>query len=402
MTIEENNKHNNLLSAIDFEISRIDSDVSRAGWNFWILLGSIATLGWLLLEELGKGAQTWDYSLLVFMILTLVFDLIANLNTLIYPSNRNRGVNRFFVANVIFGHSRHEYIFILFRNSILWGVVYYLRYTIFLYQLLLIYYAVFSILVLIMFSASFVDAPLRPSNNERPKVVGGSILVLIISAVVIFIAKDILSGKVAISVSEYKIGALVFGISYLASNMLLINKNTYQRTALTNIRRDFLLENLNFDQAKKQTEILLLGMQADDVLQKEIELILDLQNQINKNFSEIDYEYTELMKSINPKKIAKMSHDEVSSFLELTDTMFKKTSKIDVTNKELMRELVVQFNVLSTKQLWLGKDTQLPSDFIEKAGQAIAISDERFQTLEQHLIELGRLLASLGKRYKLF
>src|SRR5690606_13551106 len=92
-------KQKNLLSAIDFEIKNIDDEVSRAGWNFWILLGSIGTLGWLLLEELGGGAHDWKRSLLVFLMFNLSLDVIENLKSLTYPIVRSRSVNRFFLAS---------------------------------------------------------------------------------------------------------------------------------------------------------------------------------------------------------------------------------------------------------------------------------------------------------------
>lgn len=390
-------KQKNLLSAIDFEIKNIDDEVSRAGWNFWILLGSIGTLGWLLLEELGGGAHDWKRSLLVFLMFNLSLDVIENLKSLTYLIVRNRSVNRFFLASRVLGSSRLAYIFVLFRIFVLILIIHYVKDSLIWHQALIVYYAVFFILTLFILLTSFIDLPVKPSKSTLPKFIGG--IVVVINFIVLgFLTTEIFTGKLFIEINEYKIGALIFSMSFLAPYIILLNQNTYQKTSLVNVRRDLLLGNLSIDEAKSQTEILLLGMQVDDYLQDDVKVILELLNQSSLYASKVDEQFEKLNVALKRKTIAKMKVHELTNTLNAVEGALVDTDKDSEVLTKSGQLLDKQILIFQKKSFLLERVSVSQDAFFEKIINAYKTSNEKLREVNQRHSNTIEILNSIKDR----
>lgn len=400
MEDNNNNKQSGLLNTIDFEINKIESEASRAGWSFWILLASLASLGWVLLEELGKSKQDWKYSLLVFLICSLVFEVLGNLRTLLLPGMVKPIPNRFFIASTVFGSSRILYLFALLRNIILVTIIFFVKDFIYLYQLLLVLYVLYTLTVLLVLLASFLDVPIRLTKNRSPTILTGIVVTIINSMVVVYLLNDIFLGKILINISEYKVGSIIFGVSFLVSNIITINQNVYQKEMLTNIRRDLLLGNIKLDEAKRQTEILLLGMQTSDFLQDDINAALELLQQLNNSSSESNKVYTEIIENIKARDIFSLQVDELFGFLESAKKL--RDHQDDLENmKRLSNELVMKHEKIKRKLLLLrnvtSQDTVLDT-LLGKFDSALFSNLEQLKTIKQYQDDLTGLLELIEKR----
>ncbi|MBV6450584.1 MAG: hypothetical protein MHPDNHAH_01308 [Anaerolineales bacterium] len=391
-------KQKNLLSAIDFEIKNIDDEVSRAGWNFWILLGSIGTLGWFLLEELGGGAHDWKHSLLVFLMLNLALEVISNLKSLTYPIIRSQSVNRFFIASRVFGSSRLAYIFVLFRNFALISIIHYVKDSLIWHQALIAYYVVFFILTLFILFTSFIDLPLKPSKSTFTKFIGGGIAIVINFVVLGSLTTEVFTGKLFIEINEYKIGALIFSISFLAPYIIVLNQNTYQKTSLVNVRRDLLLGNLSIDDAKKQTEILLLGMQVDDYLQDDVKVILELLNQSNSYASKVNKQFEKLNIILKRKMIAKMKVHELTNALNAVENALVDTHKDSEALTKSSQLLDKQILIFQKKSFLLERVSASQDAFFEKIINAYKTSSEKIMEANQRHSNTIEIVNSIKDR----
>lgn len=95
-----------LIDLLEFEIGRIRSDQSRPGWTTWALVGSLATMAWLLTLQLQAHAISVPSVRFLLLVFSLVCDCLCFLfPALLQPKDSGRN-SRFDFSHALFSSSR--------------------------------------------------------------------------------------------------------------------------------------------------------------------------------------------------------------------------------------------------------------------------------------------------------
>jgi hypothetical protein len=71
------------LDYLDTEIEQVQDEMSRPGWTRWAILGGLATISWLILQEWEKGLINYDYVSALWLAGVVFFFASMSINSLI-------------------------------------------------------------------------------------------------------------------------------------------------------------------------------------------------------------------------------------------------------------------------------------------------------------------------------
>ena len=100
-----------VLHALEFEIDRIRSREKESGWTIWALLGSLATVVWLLLGELKSEAVRWPNVLVILLVFSLLIANVSFLVGLVAQEKLPREKGRRFRFSHYLGENRLQMLF---------------------------------------------------------------------------------------------------------------------------------------------------------------------------------------------------------------------------------------------------------------------------------------------------
>ncbi len=282
-----------VLDSIDFEINRIQSEQNRPGWTRWAILGSLATLVWLFLNELESKTITWLHVSLIFFVFSLLLDNILFFTALISPKSSNNQKLRFDFSHRHFGNNRMLMLLILFRIAIMLYIAWLFSGDVLKYQAVAAYvlYLIFFLIFLTIFVVSFLKLPILISGKGTvPK----SSYFMLLTALGVGLIPLYAYGHAALEVSSisnysnYKIAGLLLVASYVLMMLFGLfggaGSSSPILSSLIEIRRDVALRRMDIESSIRQLDIAIAGMQVDEVLQEYVRVILQAFEEINQQY----------------------------------------------------------------------------------------------------------------------
>jgi len=110
---------------LDFEIKRIDSEISRPGWTSWAILGGIASAAWLLSLEIEKFGFNSANVLALILALNIVYDTLNYFRALLEENHYDKDASpKFGLASSLFSASRSFMLLDFIRYG---AIIYFLR-----------------------------------------------------------------------------------------------------------------------------------------------------------------------------------------------------------------------------------------------------------------------------------
>jgi hypothetical protein len=267
-----------LVDLLEFEVGRIRSEQRRPGWTTWALLAAVATAGWLILSELDSQHVELSRVLFVSLVLFLLYDLIQLLVSVSAASPvREASDPRFRITRVLFSQSRLSMILDFTRyvallliaatNPLLTSGP--ARHVLYVYCSLMILSAALGM------TLSFVDIPIPTSRPRQP--IADVVLLLIYLALVmstVGVIWRLASVGSSVTIPEIRVAALVVAGLVCLSVLTRSHREFPFLSTLEDIRRRLGLDRIDYEGAKRQTEIALEGLGVSDLLQREADLIL--------------------------------------------------------------------------------------------------------------------------------
>ena len=64
------------LDFLDDEIENVQQEIKKSGWTIWALIGGLASLVWLFLDELGKNDFNFNNILILLLVSFYIFMIL--------------------------------------------------------------------------------------------------------------------------------------------------------------------------------------------------------------------------------------------------------------------------------------------------------------------------------------
>jgi hypothetical protein len=330
-----------LAKLLEFEIQRIQTESDRPGWTRWALLVSLSTCAWLALAE--AKSETVDFSKALFLALALhlTYDLVILLSKLLTPRETGSGLTRFEKSNSLLGHGRLYFVTNVFRYGGLAAIAFFnpvipsgwLTSTV--YATVVLQSFVFVVLV----GLSFLGLPVAQTfPNIRGTGAIFLILVAVFATAVGHLWSTLLMTFTLAEVATMRLSGLLVVSAVLVSLLARERIRPPLLTTLLDIRRELALSNLEYETARKQTEIALKGMTVSDMYQEHGKRVLESLREAITHEETIRSQLRTLRSSLDDKVPSQYGEKEqtiTAAILESVEAYSKKTtSALDRAFKE--------------------------------------------------------------------
>jgi len=276
-----------LLTTLDWEIGRLDRKSERPDSTYWVLVAAFASCVWLFIETLKKTAYTWAEIGWLFLLGSLLFDIARHTYRSVLPdeSTEGRPSNRFFYT-LKAGNNRPVIILVLCRCCLLLGIVSHVAESPWFVSLVaawLYYGGVFCI-----FLGGYILTHCRVPVCSHSSAEGWFYKIL--SAISYLISLLALVGFSlgyhrafpSLDLTHLQAAALLVASVYVMMKMVRGRHPNPLLDSLVEIRRDLALGELDYATAHNKTELAILGLRVEDVLQREIADFLFTLNTISE------------------------------------------------------------------------------------------------------------------------
>lgn len=279
-----------LLHLLDVEINQIFVQERRPGWTLWALYGSIAMLFWLLLSYTATYVYNISNVLILIIVFSLFLDFIEVLLSFSSVNDVKRGETRIIYLSRVAEGGRLS----LFLKATRFLLIYVLIRSFpavidkFSYNSISIVYLIYTIAISIFLILSFMRVPLIFSSSKQwgffPSL--GIVIPALITGYAILNYYQYLQTTLP-SIADWKTSAIIVAMGYLVIILSSQKKSTPLLSSLITIRRNFCLGKMSYEEAQHQTDMALLGLQINDLLQEYVKDLLESFNQLNSKYDEI-------------------------------------------------------------------------------------------------------------------
>jgi hypothetical protein len=255
-----------LLQLLDSEIALIVEERNREGWTSWAVLGGLGTLSWLLWESLIKDPFVWENVLSIYLGLSLLyFSFVFAKQGIVNPSEkaprqRFRYIDLYLFSTSIVGLPfAAVLIWLALRLSAkvplwieIWTVL-----------LLTLYICILVLIICLSYLRIPVPAFARP--NIRVSLVWCGVALSFVASAYFYAGH--LNNP---TLYDAKVAGLLFATGDLIGR-LNRTKDAASLRSFVNIRRQMVIGELDMVEARRQTDMVLTGMRASDVVRSDIE-----------------------------------------------------------------------------------------------------------------------------------
>ncbi len=283
-------KRKEILHALDLEIEQIQKEVDRPGWTIWAMLGALATSIWLLLDVIENSKFNLQAGLFTFLTISILFDSL-NILIIFSKSGATRATNPRFRLTNEFSNSRH----LFFLSALRAGLLLYLGFIFSGWisglpsKIFYIGYGGYIFFLFFIFILSFAKIPiLLDTATKKSFKILNVIISIGLMILVIGFSKAFYENLFIIKMPVFRFGGLLWTISFLIMKLGSGALRPILLESLIEIRRDLILERINLFSASKQFDIALSGLEVSDLLQAEIREILQIYDQISKEYKIAD------------------------------------------------------------------------------------------------------------------
>lgn len=336
-----------IIHLLEYEISSRHSEAKRQGWTTWAILGAVASLLWLMLSVLDTAASiSWRNILFIVLLSSISCDFFLPLKTLFFgESYQSLNGNRFEYIDI----SRGRFgFFLLLRTILLLILVSWFSPV--LSQLVKLSCWGFFVLSLIIIIGSVIlfflkiPVPIKADSRYKWSVYIYSIIWAAAGCIAIVgLVRIIYFHTIAPSISEWRIGLIVFSLSLLILFLFHFKPNPTLLLQLDDIRQRLSLGQIKQDIAKQQIDLIIHGLTLSTILQSKINeifvILKTMQNTTNKFHSELAI----------IDKFVKTSSEK------LDDDNFSTASEALKALSEMQKELASQNQMVRNKYLKLDR-----------------------------------------------
>jgi hypothetical protein len=270
------------IHLLDSEINDIQNEEQRNGWNQWVLLGAIGGLLWLLTGELEKANTDWTSVVKIVLAGLLLIDTTKWVAFLLYSDLNPGSEVRFRWSHHHFGTNRLLAILELLRAILIMLLAF--SSSLFDWKFLIpisVSYITLSFLLIIVLIGSF--APLFAVTNRRNRwtyVFVATLLLPLVLAIPSLL--PMIPPLNQNHVSEFRIGGLIAGISFLLPMMIRTTGTSLVVPLLKELRRKLIAGRISAPNAVYEAEVISGGMQVADALKDDFLNMLALLEQIDE------------------------------------------------------------------------------------------------------------------------
>ena len=339
----------NLLELIEFEIKRIEAYQNRAGWNTWLLMGTlIATLGRLLSILNNNLDNKFDWEIIIFLFISwaLGYEWIKSVITQL--SKQKVQEIRIFKAEEILSPHRLGFFYTTVYSAIMVYLSIQQRNIFPLYYAVAILYAVYGMIGILLLIFSYKATPYAQGiNGSRINLISVAFFTFI--PIELFLAgKEISSSLSPIATNEIQLSFLIASVHAILIILTERKVQTNRIEKLENIYRLARLEDSNPSSDENKLKMLLFGLSPLEFFCDEIKKMKHLANK--KEFGKI---FIPLVKRIDfVKKVTKISPDFESQALDLLSEFRDYLNNIkDTTEDTSNLFLLTQLNTMLTKTI---------------------------------------------------
>ncbi|NPU86413.1 MAG: hypothetical protein HPY65_18195 [Syntrophaceae bacterium] len=340
-------KEDLFLRYLDSEITYLDNTLKRPGWTKWAIMGSIATLIWIIINRMAHGNYLISNIFAIVIFFSLLFDTFMIIKVFL-PTNRKSADDKRVILSIHALGSNRSYLTLLFVRAVLViYTTYFLNNSLSLATKLCIYAPNIAIglAFLLIILISYFKIPL-PQYNTRKKKVNVeqiiSFLILLCLTIGIWgLLDSIIEKRATFLITDIEIAMLITAI-YGLLTLWSFNSQEYPLlNNLINIRRSLMFGKTSFEDAQRQADIAISGLKVSEYFQEIInDLLLDYQELdlcIEKMNRKRDVTNTEISGQHSENRRGEDvagSKDEPEAIQPLKDlsmlmeTILKKTKKI--------------------------------------------------------------------------
>jgi len=272
------------LKYLDTEISRIEKTQTKPGWTRWALLGALGTCVWLASYEFEKIVFNWQHVSFLIISFFVLAETLRDINHVISKTNNANQQGKFFTIE-LFGYQirRFSLLGILFYSLLLKAANDFTIQSLPFFRSICILIFAYNIILsagsfVLSFSRLPIPTSIRPVIKNSHDFFSLVIDLYLLSSV-------LLSGSILISqlnMSEMRL-VIIFGVIYWLLRILLdVSQENPLVESLRHIKSNLILERINLDSAKQQTDIALSGISYSEYLQKYVSDFLNLSNKIEQ------------------------------------------------------------------------------------------------------------------------
>jgi hypothetical protein len=338
-----------VLNILDFEINRITVDEKRPGWTIWALFGAMGTIAWLLISEWERSQVSTTKVLQMFLAFSLVLESTGFIRIFANESETDTGpFFRFRLTSQVFSRPT----IVIWLSKCLGSI------SIAIVASRGVWWPQLGIVVLLQtFGVTLMIFLLVQNLRNDPTGVGGRLLrgskiaVLLgflVSALIAALTVWAASGYFFSAVSQLpkemimsclKIGVLLVALVFVLEKFVGESKPQPLLADLLRVRRDLVFGRIDLRAAIRQADIVLDGMEAEDLFQKEISQILEARALLLSKVQE-------LQSSFGDERVRESSN-ELSSIpeTEIDNTLADINSLKDTLKNQLfdLRKRVKRF-----------------------------------------------------------
>jgi hypothetical protein len=386
-----------IIRFLEFEISSGRSEAKKPEWSKWAISGAISSLLWLGLSVIESSDDiTFLNAILLVVLLSLFFDLYFIIKRIIISFDLEKGQDkkRFIKLGT-------EAIGFLIAISVRSAIILFLISLITSFMSNFVYYScnVFVVTTLLTTSLSvpisiFKIAIPQKSNPKRKYKYFWYIqaLLWIVSGLisVVGLSSILYKKQIILSVSDWKIGLICFGLSILMVLLFRSKPQANYLKLLEQIHKKVSLGNMDIKNAKTQIDIILYGLTLSNVLQPNISQVLDAQNSLLKIYDDFCSELAVIEKFIDTPKDQISDEDDKAVYAALKSSTEKPDQLENGINQITVRsdKLLFKFSLIA------GMDR----DSVPEMKKLFKVIDESKENIKKAFYILRKRLDSLKEK----
>ncbi|MCX5847247.1 MAG: hypothetical protein NTW12_12975 [Deltaproteobacteria bacterium] len=394
-----NSQKDQFVKYLDSEIIYLDKTLMRPGWTKWAIIGSIATVIWIIINRLDAGKYLIGNIVIITVSISLCIDIYQIIKIFVPKINLPLHEKRFSFSTYVLGSNRAYLTLHLMRASLVIIIIYLMsnipsqitKYSIYISNIM----QGTAILSLILCSFFMLPMPLYESKNMRSKSINFILLVMLLCSIVGLwgLIELLRVSRDSISIEDIQIPFLVYAIYYLFMLLTYCSQEYPLINKLVNIKRFLVFNKISLEDARKQAEIAITGLKISEIFQ-------DIINEIISDFQL----FNECVDKLSMK--FETSNDllsEPETDVKIRNLDIVKTSATDYEAKTLMKNADRLIDDISIKvkkfhfttDFVVGVDKNMSNDInnvLNQITEIMEVSGLRFKQLKQKIEDFYKVL----------
>lgn len=392
----------NLIRYLDYEIELIRGEIQQPGWTKWAVSGSLAAVGWLLLNELDKGGFLLNAILLWLIVISLAVDVVSMFSSLINATANLFGSekNRFFIVNQLAGSSRLLILFynLRFVSMIVFFIILGLSVSRFVSSAFYLFYGYLSLVYMTILLLSFFRMPLPVPNNFNREARSQKVFTWILfvagvfSIVGVFQTIPVPFGALV----EFRVASLMAIVYYLLCLIIRVGNTSPLMASLIDIRRRVVFDRVDFEFAKDQAEIAVMGLKFSHVLQEYVSDLMKLYEDLNNEIQ---------VAALQLSVVDKMSRNVKRSFsdedIEVVKSLLSSIGlRVDEVQKITFRKIPVAYSSLTRRLDFVRKISDVDINEVKNIYEAVSLAQQKAKESFYKLhVKVGKVKKTFEKRF---